>query len=206
MNEIANKLDTTARKLVADGVAKFKRHLCDSVTAILLAAQQYVSDLNRFPALAAKMYKDEFPNVSSMSWSLLRRIGNGDLTPTAFFQQTPTISAVGKLPYNVQVILLGDEKTSAVPQNVWDGKKVTSKLVADMSSTEVRRLIDSDEGKLRSIELQKTFVPSRSSADGAFIDTTSPYKIVGRTVVFKKAPLEVGVKELRAILDKLERS
>lgn len=186
-------------KLVQDGMAKFKGYIGDSVKAILMAARQYVSDITRFPNSAPQLYKDSFPYVTERSWNLLRRIGVGDLVPTAFFiDRDTTINAVSRVKHDLQAVLIGDDGRQAVPQRLWDGKKEVSKLVSEMSATEVQRLLDTQTGKVRTIAEQKAYVPMKSVEPNVSVPAGTPYVVVGKSVIFRKH-CEVGVKEFMAI-------
>ena len=188
--------------MLAEGIKKFKKYLGDAVEAILKAGRQFAEDLERFPKDAPSAYKTAFPNVTDKSWELLRRIGNGDLVPTAFFiERDSTISLVSRLPYRTQVILLGDVDTPATPQNVWDGRREKVKLVKEMTRVEVQRLIDVGTCKIRPIAEQKHYCPVEI-VEGVESEATAPYTVLGNVVKIKRK-CEIGLNELARIAKKL---
>lgn len=201
-NKKMTKVDSVEKaelRLVQDGMTKFRGYLGDSVKAVLMAARQYASDITRFPKSAPRLYKEGFPYVTERSWELLRRIGVGDLVPTAFFvDRDTTINAVSRVKRDLQAVLLGDDGRNAVPQRLWDGKREVSKLVSEMSATEVQRLLDTQAGKVRSITEQKAYSPTKTVEPSVIVPAGTPYVIVGRSVIFRKH-CEIGMREFAAI-------
>ena len=188
--------------LIAEGIKKFKECIGNALESIAAAAKQFAGDIERFPQDAPKAYKEAFPDVTDKSWELLRRIGNRDLVPTAFFlERDSVISLVSRLPYKTQTLLLGDVDKPAIPQNVWDGKKERTKLVKEMSRVEVQRLIDPSTCKIRSIAQQKEYCPVEI-VECVLTEASAPYAVIGNVLKIKRK-CEIGINELSKIAKKL---
>ena len=202
MSEVAKRLNDSVEKHFSNSIRQFGEYMGSAAASILKAAMVYAADVNRFPKEAPIRYKETYPHVSERGWEILRAIGNEDLTPTAFLcEKETTINAVKTLDIKTQRIVLGDEKNPAVPQRVWSNGKVVSKLLSDMTRQEVSRVINTETGKLRTIEEQKKSILDDSDRRQVKIPTM-PYRIFGKTLrVF--GACDLGANEIYEIAKKI---
>lgn len=189
---------------IEESIATFKKHLKNSLDSIVCAAKTYFNAVNKYPELAEEAYSSAFPHVSMISWELLRRIGAGDLAPTAFFiGNEKTVSIVGRLDINTQNVLLGTASTPPVPQKVVaDSGIIITRTVEEMTSSQLRRLIDSEDGHIRSVEEQRKLI-TPCDVKPYTPGVNLPYKVYKNSVVFVRR-CELGIKELKDLIAKVE--
>ena len=184
-------------KSTKDYIAEFRQQMNIGVGAIKNAAEIYVVACRR-SAIAESEFTAAFPSVSKATWDTLRRIGNGDLNPMAFMLPRTSIRAIATMPIETQDKIFAE---NAKGFKVYDPLRKEEKVVAvaDLSPSQIDILIDTDDGKVRTVEEQKAIIKVANRRAAEIVESQPNYVISGKSVsVFRNTTF--GVKELKNIL------
>lgn len=186
-------------------VEGFKTKMSLGLNAIAEAAKCYADALMRHPTLAPERFRKEYPMLSESSWTMLERIGNGDLEPMAYFLPIQTARKISHLPIETQKQMLTVHGQGFECVSPYTSKAVTVPLAA-LSVAQSNILFDMERGKVRTVEEQRKIIAERNNTITAAVSTKKKavkYQIIGNVCIING--VEIGKGELKRILTAMER-
>lgn len=196
-----NKKNYNVAPELKNGMDKFASEMNAGLRRIKVAAEQFAQDLATYPESADIAYAERFPMFQQKDWSLLAKIGRGELTPRIFYIQNDyTIMATERLPIHVQEALIGTENTPPQPQVVFSRGRLQEKTLAEMNSVEVTALVDMKAGRIRSGEEQMAAAAEKAKPRAQF----DAWKIVNGTLcVYTRT--NFSIEEVAEILRQMKK-
>ena len=186
-------------------VEGFKAKMSLGLKAIAEAAKCYADALMRHPTLASERFRKEYPMLSESSWTMLERIGNGDLEPMAYFLPIQTARRISHLPIATQKEMLTVHGQGFECVSPYTSKVVTVPL-AELSVAQSNILFDMENGKVRTIEEQRRIIAERNKTTTAAVTSKKKsvkYQIIGNVCIING--VEIGKGELKRILAAMEK-
>lgn len=199
------ELDDKLVMTVDDYIKSFSEHMRIGMQAIAQAAKAYAAAVMRHPTTAPKAFRTRFPSVSSNTWDVLGWIGNGDLNPEAYRLPFNIARKIKAIPCDRQATIFAEGTRGF---HVLNPTTLRESVVTtgELSAAQATLLIDTDNGRVRSVTEQRRVLESRPDyfRPRALKKRKSPpsYRICGTVLIVNG--VEIGREELRNILQEMD--
>ena len=178
-------LTKTKERKINDHINAFRSGMVDSAEAIKTAAKHYYEAL-RIDPIARDMFTEQFPTVSSQTWSGMIRIASGEMDHRLLFDATPGARALTHCDATTQSLYIN----KPIPVCCGNGDTILVQL-DKMTSEQTRQVFN--RGAIRDIAEQRAWIETQKTR--AHI-VSKPKIDKANDVFVKGAHLHVGKLKL----------